>query len=292
MASRRGHFVIGRSDDPYLRSEFHYLKMGDGPNYVFYDSRVVCHFDAPLSAAKAVLYNTATITPRDEVVAEVASYAKRDLKAGQQLDGIGGYDLYGQMLTAKERESQGLLPIGLAGGSDSSATCVATRRSAGTTSKFRTRRCRSSSGASRRECSRRSDVGHTYALNDKEVVPVTTKLKKECRICGSGRLEMFLDLGETPLANAFLREPFRVDEPRYKLDVYYCHDCGLVQLLNIVPPETMFGEYLYVSSTSETLHHHFAGLAHELIETAATLAERRSRGRDRQQRRHSAEAIP
>jgi predicted homoserine dehydrogenase-like protein len=47
-------------------------------------------------------------------VAEAASFAKRDLRAGQLLDGIGGFDLYGLIVRADEAQRERLLPIGLA----------------------------------------------------------------------------------------------------------------------------------------------------------------------------------
>ena len=116
-----GVFVIARTDDPCLQKEFRYLKLGPGPNFLFHESRVVCHFDAPISVARATLYRSPAITPLGRRFVEVAAYAKRDLVAGQRLDGIGGFDCYGQVMRADESEAAGVLPIGLAGG------CVAKR---------------------------------------------------------------------------------------------------------------------------------------------------------------------
>lgn len=68
---------------------------------------------------------------------------------------------------------------------------------------------------------------------------------------------MFLSLGPTPLANSFLasREDFE-HEAFYPLDVYLCESCGLVQLLDVIDPEVLFRDYIYVSGTSETLAAH------------------------------------
>jgi predicted homoserine dehydrogenase-like protein len=109
-----GVFVVVQSDDPDIRGDFRYLKMGDGPYYVFYRPHVLVHYEAPLSAAEAVLYGTATITPSGCPVAEVASFAKQDLTAGQRLDGIGGFHCYGLITRWERAHHQGLLPIGLA----------------------------------------------------------------------------------------------------------------------------------------------------------------------------------
>ncbi len=83
-----------------------------------------------------------------------------------------------------------------------------------------------------------------------------------CRICGSRRLSPFLDLGFTPLANRFLRkDQLDEPEPRFRLDVFFCADCSLVQLVEVVDPEILFRDYIYVSGTSETMRAHFAAFA-------------------------------
>lgn len=81
-----------------------------------------------------------------------------------------------------------------------------------------------------------------------------------CRICGSGELPPFLDLGLQPLANALLEEPCP-DEPRYPLVLCCCRRCGLIQLGAIVPAERLFKKYLYFSSASGRMEEHFAAYA-------------------------------
>ncbi len=91
-----------------------------------------------------------------------------------------------------------------------------------------------------------------------------------CRSCGGDRLEVFLSLGRLPLSDDFL-SPERLcrEEPRYPLDVAFCHDCTLVQILETVPPEELFGEdYPYFSSFTDTL------LAHARANVEARIAER------------------
>jgi predicted homoserine dehydrogenase-like protein len=110
----RGVFVIVHSDEPQFRQEFRYLKMGDGPYYLFHDPYVLVHYEAPLSAARAALYGAATVAPGGAPVADVATFAKRALRAGERLDGIGGEHAYGLIVRADEARAEGLLPIGLA----------------------------------------------------------------------------------------------------------------------------------------------------------------------------------
>lgn len=109
-----GVFVIARSDDPQVQKEFRYLKMGDGPNYLFYRPYVLCQFEAPLTAAEAVLYGTATATPLGLPTADVATFAKRSLRAGEPLEGIGGAKHYGLTMDLGEFRAEEILPVGLA----------------------------------------------------------------------------------------------------------------------------------------------------------------------------------
>lgn len=80
----------------------------------FHSPHVMVHYEAPLSAAEAALHGAATIAPRGAPVAEVVAYAKRDLAAGQRLNGIGGFDCYGLIVPADGARRESLLPIGLA----------------------------------------------------------------------------------------------------------------------------------------------------------------------------------
>ena len=81
-----------------------------------------------------------------------------------------------------------------------------------------------------------------------------------CLVCGDGQPVEFLNLGRTALANNL---PERVTDwqPLFPLRLGLCPSCGHVQLLDIVPPEAMFTEYLYMSSASSTLSGHFTQLA-------------------------------
>lgn len=72
---------------------------------------------------------------------------------------------------------------------------------------------------------------------------------RQCRVCGSGRLCEFINLGEQPLANSFLSEKeLEKPEPRYPLRVFWCRDCGLSQLGEVVSAEALFRHYVYFSS--------------------------------------------
>ncbi len=74
-----------------------------------------------------------------------------------------------------------------------------------------------------------------------------------CRSCGAPLERVLADLGATPLANAFLR-PEELDrmEPTYPLRALVCDACWLVQLDAYEAPETIFSDYAYFSSFSDT----------------------------------------
>lgn len=75
-----------------------------------------------------------------------------------------------------------------------------------------------------------------------------------------------LSLGETPLANALLTaEQLEQPEPKFPLDLVFCPRCTLVQITEEVPPETMFGDYLYFSSFSDTMVRHAEAIATRLV---------------------------
>lgn len=74
-----------------------------------------------------------------------------------------------------------------------------------------------------------------------------------CRVCRAEVLRPVLDLGRTPLANALLGEAdLGRPEPRFPLAVVLCERCTLLQLVETVPPQAMFEDYVYFSSFSDT----------------------------------------
>ena len=85
-----------------------------------------------------------------------------------------------------------------------------------------------------------------------------------CRTCGSRNVTPFLDLGRMPLAGNFPTESEVGRERRYPLRIFYCGDCALVQVLDVVSPRVLFSDYRYLSSVTATLRGHFEAYAAEL----------------------------
>ena len=111
-----GVFVLGAHDHPQQQHYLNLYKLGTGPLYCFYTPYHLCHFEAPLTAARAVLFKDAAITPTFGPCVDVVAAAKIDLKAGQVLDGMGHYMTYGLCENSDVTSAEGLLPIGLAEG--------------------------------------------------------------------------------------------------------------------------------------------------------------------------------
>lgn len=116
-----GAFVLGFTDDPVRADYLRYLKMGDGPLYAFYTPFHLPHLEVPNTVARAVLLGDAAVTPAGAPVTDAVAIAKRDLKAGEVLDGIGGYCCYTLIENYQQAREEGLLPMGV------SRDCVLTR---------------------------------------------------------------------------------------------------------------------------------------------------------------------
>lgn len=111
-----GVFVFATHDDPKQRHYLNLYKLGEGPLYSFYTPYHLCHFEVPLSVARAVLFQDYVLSPLGAPIVDVVTTAKIDLKAGETLDGIGYYMTYGQCENSHVVQEQNLLPMGLAEG--------------------------------------------------------------------------------------------------------------------------------------------------------------------------------
>jgi len=84
-----------------------------------------------------------------------------------------------------------------------------------------------------------------------------------CRNCKTEIIE-FLSLGQMPAINSFLKKEEIAKEKKYNLRVGFCPKCFLVQLIDIIPPEKLFRNYVYFSSLSNHFLNHCKEVANEL----------------------------
>lgn len=83
----------------------------------------------------------------------------------------------------------------------------------------------------------------------------------QCQICGSDKLQKFLDLGQHPACDFLLEDQLK-DEKRYTLDAHFCPTCGLMQLGHPLPPNVLFGEnYHHIAALSASFLEHMKKLA-------------------------------
>ena len=116
---KMGVFVVIRTEHPFIKedlTDYFVHSGGDGNNFLLYRPYHLVAVEAPITIARAALYGMATGTPRATPSADVVTVAKRDLKAGETLDGGGGYTVIGQSEKATVARDEGLLPLGLADG--------------------------------------------------------------------------------------------------------------------------------------------------------------------------------
>jgi predicted homoserine dehydrogenase-like protein len=111
-----GVFVLAVYDDAAQQHLLDFYKMGKGPLYCLYTPYHLCHLEVPLTVARALLFGDAAAAPTHGLVVDVVATAKRELRAGETLDGLGRHTVYGQCENADLAVAERLLPIGVAEG--------------------------------------------------------------------------------------------------------------------------------------------------------------------------------
>jgi predicted homoserine dehydrogenase-like protein len=107
-----GVFAVVRSYDARIRKDMKFITHADGPYYLHFRPYHLCDLETPQSIAEAVLLKEVTVTA-SAMHAEVVCTAKRNLKPGERLGGIGGTDWYGKILTYEDAKAQKAVPIGI-----------------------------------------------------------------------------------------------------------------------------------------------------------------------------------
>ena len=83
-------------------------------------------------------------------------------------------------------------------------------------------------------------------------------LRTTCRQCNSSDLTLAIKIKETPTANSFVKKSqITLTQPKYPLNVYFCNSCKHLQLVDVIDPQYLYKNYLYVSGTSKIFVKHF-----------------------------------
>jgi predicted homoserine dehydrogenase-like protein len=113
---RWGVYVTFAAEHEYVRRCFHEYGIVTDPGGEYaamYKPSHLIGLELGISVASAALRREPTGAP-DAWRADCVATAKRALKAGEVLDGEGGYTVWGKLMTARDSASRRALPIGLA----------------------------------------------------------------------------------------------------------------------------------------------------------------------------------
>ncbi len=108
-----GVFLIITTDQPKVIKDLKYLRLGPGPYWALYRPYHLANIETPISVAQAVLLKQTTLAPQGPPVAETTTVAKRDLHAGEVLDGLGATTVHGGIERADVAIEARMLPLGL-----------------------------------------------------------------------------------------------------------------------------------------------------------------------------------
>lgn len=111
-----GVFVIVTTDNQRIIDGLVQRDMGNGPNYLLYRPYHLCSIETPITAAQAYIYGESTGHPMEHPTCECIVEAKKDLKAGEVLDGIGEFCYRASIEKADIARECNMLPVGLAKG--------------------------------------------------------------------------------------------------------------------------------------------------------------------------------
>lgn len=113
-----GVFVVVTTDNVQIKEGLSQRDMGFGPNYLLFRPFHLCSCETPITVAQGVLYHESTGHPLDHLTSECIAIAKKDLKVGDVLDGIGD-TCYRGSIELYDKASEGkMLPLGLAKGAE------------------------------------------------------------------------------------------------------------------------------------------------------------------------------
>lgn len=117
-AQANGVWVVIATESAILREDLPFFELPAAPrsgNALLYRPYHMPGVETPRSIAEAALLGLATAAPLPQPTADVIAHAKRDLAAGDRLDGSGGWSVYGLIERATVALAGRSLPLGLAG---------------------------------------------------------------------------------------------------------------------------------------------------------------------------------
>jgi predicted homoserine dehydrogenase-like protein len=109
-----GVFVIISTDQPKIKADLNYLGLsGHGNYWSLYRPYHLANLETPITIAQTLLDGHETLNTKQAPVCETVAVTKRDLKAGEKIDYIGGYTVYGMIEKASVARAENLVPLGI-----------------------------------------------------------------------------------------------------------------------------------------------------------------------------------
>ena len=89
---------------------------------------------------------------------------------------------------------------------------------------------------------------------------------KECRVCTSHDLDLVFGLQPSPIGDAYVTiEKIDIAQPSFPIHLYMCKSCGLAQLIDVIDPDILYGEYIFIDPASLALDKHFEEYSNDVM---------------------------
>jgi SAM-dependent methyltransferase len=90
-----------------------------------------------------------------------------------------------------------------------------------------------------------------------------------CRLCNSPNVKLVVELQPIPLSEGYTLDPeTALGAERFPVDVYMCQDCGHVQQLDVIDPDSLWDSYTYVSGEAKGMPEHFRAVSEKILARA------------------------
>ena len=84
----------------------------------------------------------------------------------------------------------------------------------------------------------------------------------KCTVCGSPKTEKIIEYGDIPLCDKFFgNKDIARSVKKFNITVQHCFVCSHSELIEKVPKEKIYSDYIYKSTSSPDLKKHFAEYA-------------------------------
>lgn len=108
-----GVFVIVKGQNEGVKEELNYMMKKEREHHILYRPYHLASLETPITIAKAVLNQDHAIVPLGAPISETVAVTKKNIAAGERVDGIGGYCVRGVLETHEDMKKEGHIPIGL-----------------------------------------------------------------------------------------------------------------------------------------------------------------------------------